>query len=218
MEGDFRLAVSTFPDSDCSGDGNTDPIFGTGRYVLDLFRIEGFLLELGDDTSQNLSLGFTFPYQGVDYTDVFVNSNGNLTFGSEDLDPLASEEKFLAGQPRIAPLWLDLNPGVGGTVIAKSDDSSMTVHFIDVPRFPNTGSNTFSVTMTSDGSVRVVYGQVSVRHGLVGVTPGGSFAGGPGAVDLSTSPTWSATGSTYQQFLISRNPFDLELSTQDYIF
>ena len=51
--------------------------------------------------------------------------------------------------------------------------------------------------------------------GLVGVTPGGNLPGGPGAVDLSTSPTWGATGSTYEQFS-GGNPLDLDLSSQDY--
>jgi hypothetical protein len=206
---ELRLAVSTFPDSDCSGDGSMHPILGAGRYVLDVFRMEGFRVELGDDTSQQLSLGFSFPFQGVDYTDVFVNSNGNLSFGEENADPIASIDKFLAQQPRIAALWLDLNPSVGGTVIANGDDTSMTVRFIDVPRFPNQGSNSFSVSLHSDGSVALVHGELSARHGLVGLTPGGGLPGGPGAVDLSTSATWSATGSTYESFRISPNPQDL---------
>ena len=43
-------------------------------------------MNLGDDSSQEVALGFTFPFQGQNYTSVFVNSNGNLTFGSGDTD------------------------------------------------------------------------------------------------------------------------------------
>lgn len=210
LTGEYTLAVSTFADFDFSGDG-----FSGGRYVLDLFTVDGILLTLGDDTSQQLALGFTFPFQGTDYTDVWVNSNGNLTFGSGDTDFSESISEFLADQPRIAALWDDLNPSIGGNVIADGDSSSMTVSFVGVPEFPATGSNTFSVTMHADGSINISYAGVTATDGLVGVTPGGLVPGGAGAVDLSTSATWSATGSTYEQF-IGGNPFDLDLSAQDY--
>ena len=211
LTGEYTLAVSTFGDFDFSGDG-----FSGGRYVLDLFTVDGILLPLGDDTSQQLTLGFTFPFQGTNYTDVWVNSNGNLTFGSGDTDFSESAGEFLADQPRIAALWDDLNPNNGGLVLADGDDSSMTVSFVGVPEFPSTGSNTFSVTMHVDGSINISYAGITANDGLVGVTPGGSLPGGPGAVDLSTSATWSATGSTYEWFS-GGNLFDLDLSAQDYI-
>jgi hypothetical protein len=35
-DGRYFIAVSTFPDFDFTGSGNTDPTFGVGRYVLDV--------------------------------------------------------------------------------------------------------------------------------------------------------------------------------------
>lgn len=215
-DGKYRVAITTFPDFDCSGDGNTDPSFGQGRYVLDLVTVSGTLLDLGDDDFEELALDFSFPYQGANYNSVFVNSNGNLTFGSGDPDFSESVTDFLSGPPRIAPLWDDLNPSSGGLIIADGDSSSMTVSFVGVPEFFATGANTFSVTMNADGTINIGYAGVSATDGIVGVTPGSNIAGGPGAVDLSTSATWSATGSTYEQFSFG-NPFDLDLSAQDYI-
>ena len=55
--------------------------------MLDVFQIDGTLLSLGDDSTQEVPLGFTFPYQGQNWTSVWVNSNGNLTFGTAN-DPV----------------------------------------------------------------------------------------------------------------------------------
>ena len=214
--GKYTLAVSTWPDFDFDGLGG---LGGEGRYVMDIFTITpppGDLLTLPDDGFVEVSLDFSFPYQGNNWNSVFVNSNGNLTFGSGDTDFSESVGEFLNDQPRIAPLWDDLNPAAGGFVSADGSISNeMTVYFQDVPEFIATGANSFSVTMRSDGTVTVSYTGVDSVDSIVGVTPGGGLPGGPGAVDLSTSPTWSATGTTYEQFS-GGNPFDLDLSTQDY--
>jgi hypothetical protein len=201
-DGTYFLAVTTFPDFGLTGEGASG-----GRYVLDLFELDGFVLDLGDDDFEEVPLGFTFPYQGTDWTSVFVNSNGNLTFGAGDTDFSESVADFLGGEPRIAPLWDDLSPNNGGQVVFESGADWATVSFIGVPEFPATGSNTFSVTMRADGSVTIAYGAVSASDGLAGVTEGGGAAD-PGASDLSSSATWPAAGTTYELFDFG-NPNDL---------
>jgi hypothetical protein len=208
--GDYALAVSTFADFNFDGDGNSG-----GRYVIDLFTIDGFLIDLGDDDSEEVPLGFTFPYQGVDYTSVFVNSNGNLTFGSGDTDFPESVSEFLNDQPRIPPLWDDLSPNQGGLVTAEFGTGSMTVMFSGVPQFAAGDSNTFSVTLFESGDIDVSYGGVDALDGLVGVTDGGGAAD-PGETDLSTGGTYSAAGTTYEQFTGGADPFDLEGATLDF--
>ena len=205
-DGDYLLAVTTFPDFGLTGAG-----FSGGRYVLDMFAIEGFLLDLGDDDSEEVPLGFTFPYQGADWTSVFVNSNGNLTFGSGNTDWSESVPEFLAGAPRIAPLWVDLSPNNGGLVTVEYGSGSAMVSFVGVPEFFSTGSNTFSVTMYADGSVDIQYDGVSATDGLVGVTEGGGAAD-PGQTDLSAGGPYLAVGTTYELFNFG-NPLDLDPST-----
>jgi hypothetical protein len=200
--GTYYLAVTTFPDDDFSGDGDSG-----GRYVLDLSAINGFLLNLGDDASQELALGFTFPFNGTDYTSVWVNSNGNLTFGSGDTDFSESVAELLNDQPRIAALWDDLSPNNGGLVIADGDSASMTVTFSGVPEFPGTGSNTFSVTLFATGNYIVSYGGVTAVDGLVGTTQGGGAAN-PGPTNLSAGGPFGRSGTTYELFNAG-NPFDL---------
>ncbi len=203
-DGRYYLAVSTFPDTDFSGDGGVTG----GRYVLDLSVINGFLLNLGDDSSQELALGFTFPFNGADYTSVFVNSNGNLTFGSGDTDFSESVSELLNDQPRIAPLWDDLSPNNGGLVIADGDASSMTVTFSGVPEFISTGANTFSVTLFDTGDFVISYGDVTATDGLAGASEGGGAAD-PGATDLSANGPYSKSGTTYELFN-GGNPNDLD--------
>ncbi|MBA3564884.1 MAG: hypothetical protein H0W33_12950 [Gammaproteobacteria bacterium] len=204
--GAFALAVSTFPDVDFTGDGFPPG----GRYVLDVFTVEGTVLSLGDDDTINRPIGFTFPYQGRNWSDVWVNSNGNLTFGTGDTTFLASVDDLLDGPPRIAPLWDDLSPDQGGMVMAAGDASALTVTFMNVPQFAAGDSNNFSVTLNADGSVLIHYGEVDAIDGLSGVTEG-RRAADPGESDLSAGGPFPVSGTTYQHF-DEGDGFDLENS------
>jgi hypothetical protein len=197
--GYYYLAVTTFADFGFTGAGGSG-----GRYVLSVDLIDGIQLDLGDDAFQEVALGFSFPFNGSSYTSVFVNSNGNLTFGSGDTDFSETEGEFLADQPRIAPLWDDLSPNSGGTVTVAASAGSATVSYVDVPEFLATGANTFSVTLSSDGSYSIDYGSVTAGDGIAGTSPGGGAAFG--AVDLSAGGPFPAAGSTYEVFLAG---FDL---------
>jgi hypothetical protein len=68
-----------------------------------------------------------------------------------------------------------------------------------VPEFLAGNSNNFAVTLRSDGSITVAYGNIDATDGLAGVTEGGG-AVDPGASDLSSSATWPVAGTTYELF------------------
>jgi len=193
-DGVYTLAVTTFADFGFDGEG-----FSGGRYVVEIDLIDGIVLSLGDDDSEEVALGFTFPFQGGSYTDVFVNSNGNLTFGTGDTDFSESVGELLNDQPRIAPLWDDLSPNNGGAVTVEFGSGSATVSFDGVPEFVSTGANTFSVTMDSSGDYSIAYGAVSALDGLAGSTEGGG-AVDPGETDLSGGGPYNKAGTTYEQF------------------
>jgi hypothetical protein len=209
-DGDYFLGVTTFPDFAFTGAGGSG-----GRYVLSVETIDGILLNLGDDTSQEVTLPFSFTYQGTSYNSVFVNSNGNLTFGSGDSDFSESVAELLADQPRIAPLWDDLSPNQGGLVTVEQDATTWTVNFDGVPQFLAADSNNFSVTLTSGGDVSIGYGAVAALDAIVGVTEGGGAAN-PGETDFSAGGVHSVTGTTYEQFTGGADPFDLDGATVDF--
>ncbi len=208
--GDYYLVVTTYPDLDLTGAGDTG-----GRYVLDLQTITGTLLSLGDDNSIEVPLQFSFPFNGQTYNSVFVNANGNLTFGSGDTDFSESIAELLSDQPRIAPLWDDLSPNASGLVLVDSKPTGLNVTFRDVPEFAASTTNTFSVTLLPSGRVDVVYGGIAAVDGLAGVSPGGGVAN-PGQTDLSTALNLSAVGTTYELFSTSR-PNDLSGRSLSYL-
>ena len=194
-DGTYAAAVTTFDDFDFTGDG-TD----FGRYVLNINSYRGTLLPLVDDDSVQVNLNtFTFPFQGVDRSSVFVNGNGNLTFGAADGDFTETVPEFLGGAPRIAPMWDDLFPG-DGLVIAEEKDRTLSLHFVSVPEFFSTSPNYFTVVLDRKGEITMDYGPTSRSDSIVGVTQGGGAAD-PGPTDFFNANNLSAVGTTYERFL-----------------
>lgn len=208
MQGTYYLAVTTFPDFGFTGEGGSG-----GRYVLNIELVDGMVLSLGDDDSVEVPLGFSFPFQGGAYESVFVNSNGNLTFGSGNTDFSESVSELLADQPRIAPLWDDLSPNQGGQIIVEFDAGSATVVFDGVPQFLAGDDNTFMATMRADGSYTIEYGNIDATDGLAGATEG-SGAADPGETDLSAVGFFNKAGTAYEQF--SSNDNDLSGTTLEF--
>jgi hypothetical protein len=206
----LAVAVSTFPDIDFTGAGE-----GSGRYVLQITKYQGTVLAAGDDTATPVTLDFNFPYQGSNWNTVFVNSNGNLTFGAGDTDFSESVPEFLAGSPRIAPRWDDLDAGDGVVIASPDDDDSMTIHFVSVPEFFSTSPNYFSVELDEDGDIEIDYLATARTDGLAGITEGGGAAD-PGETDLSRDDDHSAEGTTYE--LLGDNVFSFDLFYDDLEF
>ncbi len=166
---------------------------------------------LGDDDEMlfEFSDGFTFPFFGRLYRSVVVNSDGNLTFGVGDakVGMPRTEERFLTGPPRIAPLFTDLDPSqFGASVTATQSADSIKFTWNKVPEFSETSSsatNTFSVTLFADGDILFEYPQINVTpddglHSIVGVTPGGGVPGT--STDLGAGEFQMAASPIYQVF------------------
>lgn len=135
-------------------------------------------LNLGDDGSIEIFLPFDLQLCGSKYSAVFVNANGNLTFGASSPLFLESAVNFLAGPPRIAGVWDDLNPSAAGNVFYDTDRKKyLTVFFQDVPEYPSTGANTFSITL-EESTISIDYESLSVQDGLAGVSCGGALTTG----------------------------------------
>ena len=161
----------------------------------------GVTLPLGDDDFENVLLDFTFNFQGVDYNDIYVGSNGYITFGAGDTDLSESSAELLSQEPRVAALWDDLRPTGTNIVDATGDASSMLVSWINVPEYFSTGSNTFSIELFATGVIEIVYGNITANDGLVGISPGGGLASDPGETDFSASSgVFPNVGVFYERF------------------
>ena len=193
-------------DTDFSGDGE-----GTGRYVLHADISDHITLTLDDDAAQAVGIPFAFPSQGQTYSSVFVNANGNLTFGAGSTDFSETAAELLSGPPRIAALWDDLSPQEG-EIFVEADAGSWTVRYVNVPQFLAGDSNSFSITLSEDGEVTIAYDDIAALDALAGVTQGGGAAN-PGETDLSSTTPLSAAGTTYELFLGAADPVDLDNAT-----
>jgi C1A family cysteine protease len=132
-------------------------------------------LALTDDDSRKVALGFEFPFFGVRYPEVYVNSDGNLTFGaSDDSSGVRDRTRFLTGPARIAALYADLNPAVGGEVRwGKADADSAYFVYDDVARLDGRGKATFRITLAKNGAITLSFERVTGTGYLVGLSAGG---------------------------------------------
>lgn len=143
----------------------------------------GTQIFLGDDASQLVlfSQGFKFSFYGITHNDVFVNANGNLTFGAPSSDYNPTFNVFEFGPPRIAPYWTDLMPPFGGGVFVKQLPDRFIVTWYNIPYFfiGFPPINTFQIVLCSNGLISFGYDTldnnnrpVSTNTILIGVASG----------------------------------------------
>lgn len=159
-------------------------------------------ITLADDATYGIDLGFSFPYFGKTYTKVYVNSDGNLTFGAGD-GATANRDlnRFLTGAPRIAVLYTDLDPSAGGAGVSMSGDgTSATITYSSVPVWGEAGTNTMSVTLKADGTITIDMGTISASSCIVGASKGGAGNSGSEVDILSGDVHYDGKGAVYQSF------------------
>lgn len=164
----------------------------------------GTRLSLTDDSNVAVPLPFAFTFYGKSYSQVFVNSDGNVTFGvGESSSTARTLGRLVAGPPRIAPLLTDLDPGVGGTVTTSGDGDRFRVTWSEVPLFEQRDKNTFQVTLNRDGRIEFAYDATNLTGGLdegvAGIGPGAE-EGGVTVVDLSAAAGATGAGAIAESF------------------
>ncbi len=134
----------------------------------------GTALGQGDDDNDMVALGFNFDFYGTTYADVFVGSNGYLTFGSGDnsfsnqdlTDPASTN----ITQPVMAALWDDWDPGQIGsddvyvqTLGTPSVDQRFVAQWNDVEHndFPLAGTVDFQAVLFETGEFEFRYNDVT---------------------------------------------------------
>lgn len=109
------------------------------------------------------ALGFTMPYYGVDYTEVWISTNGFVSFLGDDHDyrntplPDAADPDGL-----LALLWDNLDPTQGGTIYYRADaiEGRFIVQFQDVARYYTATPHTFQAVLYENGDVEYRYAAV----------------------------------------------------------
>jgi uncharacterized protein (TIGR03437 family) len=162
------------------------------------------LAALDDDDSRQITLPFSFPFFGSTYSQVFVNSDGNLTFTAPDS---ASSDRSLgrmtAGPPRISPLFDDLDPALtSGGVRVLSGASRVVVSWVAVPEWQDVGigtRQTFQVALYPDGRIEFLYNGANPSNAVVGLAPG-NLKGSTSLVDFQNDPSGQYFGAVAERF------------------
>lgn len=137
----------------------------------------GTPLNLGDDATAQVQLGFTFDYFGQQFTQAWVSSNGFLSFSTSD--NLCCNGWPIESAPRnsIFANWSDLvswsNPYV--QTLSGDTGSIFVAGWYGTQEYGSGRSNTFEIQLYEGGSVNLAYGNVAniyhtVTAGLTGPT------------------------------------------------
>jgi hypothetical protein len=145
-------------------------------------------LSLGDDDSKEVALPFIFPFFGFRYASLFIGSDGHISFGRADDRSWQSGEdpgvRLVAGPPRLAPLYTDLDPSQAGAAISYlSSASRFVISWQNVPVYspnpgPSVGRQTFQAALYPDGRVEFSYNGIHVAGApavAVGIAQGGDI-------------------------------------------
>ena len=79
------------------------------------FGLESGDIELTPNDDSSFSVLFSFPFAGVYFDTIYINTNGIISLGSEFLTPSPSDFPF-DSPPLIAPFWIDLITRNGSTI------------------------------------------------------------------------------------------------------
>ena len=130
------------------------------------------LSTLSDDASISVPLPFTFSFFGEDKTEVFVSSNGFLTFRTQGSTVFNNTGIPVTNSPNdlLAVFWDDLNPTLGGTIHYHSSPAQFVVQYTNIRPFSGPGAYTFQVILNADGTI--VYQYLNMTGTLTGATVG----------------------------------------------
>jgi hypothetical protein len=134
----------------------------------------GTALSLGDDqASSALALPWSFPFYEGSYSQVFVSSNGFLSFGSGSIAHLNTGLPN-AGAPNglIALFWDDLNPASGGTIYTGTVGNQWVCQFQDVREYQGPGTVKAQIVLSQDGTIVLQYHTLAGGLDIAGETIG----------------------------------------------
>lgn len=178
-----------------------------GTFAFD--NTVGTVLGAGDDTNHKITFtsGFTFNFAGQTWSEVWIRSNANVTFGrTGNPDFYDANDFFIDGLPLIAALFADLNPVAGGRIHYRQAADRFVITWENVPEFDTNNSNTVQLTLFTTGAFNIAYNGVGIgvpingQPLIVGFTRGDAN-GEYQNVNLSNLPiTGSTAGALFEDF------------------
>jgi hypothetical protein len=121
-------------------------------------------LNLGDDNTRQVALGFEFEYWGQSFTDVWVSSNGFVSFQSPANLCCNGQPIEQAQRNTIYAYWSDLISFTGNPYYRVSDGSAL-FGWYNVQEYGTNNSNTFEIALFDNGNIQFNYGAMSASGG-----------------------------------------------------
>lgn len=129
----------------------------------------------GDDGSTQVTLtgGKSVSLYGNNYSSLFINGNGFLTFGAVAVVDASETLPEHFSRVQVAALYDDLDPSAGGTVSYRQLADRFVVTFQNVPEWSQANQNSFQTEMFFDGTIRITWLAIAALDGIAGLSRGG---------------------------------------------
>lgn len=144
-----------------------------GTQITDFLGVDDAPLDNANNGYYRLSLaGKPFTFFGVSYDDLYIGTNGYVTFERGDTAGRVSAAALASEMPRIAPLWADLDVTENGGIYVNQLPDSLLISWDKAPQAQYSNPSTFQLLLFNDGRIAFVYKKVKARNALVGLSPG----------------------------------------------
>ena len=152
----------------------------------------------GDDNTAVLSLPFSFPFYGQSYTQLYVSTNGLITFGSAN-SAFTPQSIPNPSPPNafIAPFWRDLYVNAGQITIASSA-AQVVIAFNGVRDLCCSTSNSFEVILSPDGMILLEYGSIVINGPTTSGIENQDGSNGVTIASVSSNTAFRLTPNGYQ--------------------
>lgn len=148
---------------------------------------------LVDDSYIQISLEVPFPFFGQDYDELFVGSNGFVSFLSGDGTASETIEAHF-NLPRISAFFDDLNPSQGGSVTFQETVDGLAITWLNVPEYDAGNQHNFQIRLSYDGQIQITYLDMDGDDAVVGLSRGGGLPFGFDHSDLSSYQACAGKG------------------------
>jgi hypothetical protein len=196
-----KRAVLFTPDADGYRITPTDVAFAKDFGT----RLRGFLAVDGQPSSSGNGYcavqlaGAPFTFYGAAYDQIYVGTNGYITFNGGDTGSRLSASALATGLPRIAPLWASLDLSSGGDIYYNRLADRHVITWDGVPESVYGSLSTFQAMLYDDGHIAFVYRKVKAHAALAGLSPGASEQTAQPVI-LSAPPDAAVSGPVFQLF------------------
>ena len=149
---------------------------------------------LDDGWTNAISIGFPFEFYGNQYNNLYLSTNGFLSFNALSSSSVTNAAIPSTGSPNniIAPFWDDLDGRTQGTVHYLLDNDKFYIQFTNWQKYNATGSLTFQMVLYSNGRIMFYYNNMNAT--LTSATVGIENSTGTDGLQIAYNAAYVSNG------------------------